>query len=279
MYPYRGHGHQPFRRALRDCGRPRQGLLGDDHLLRREPELQLRPAHQQSAGLHQGGLLRLCGRVHPAGLFPGIPPENWSQAYKEFTVLVTRGDIYSSAATDEVRRVSTRGLELISDYEGSVPEITDDALAAGNPTVGHGYVVQVNTAFYNNLNKSELFAQLVEIANATFSPAVERFRKNYGIRMNPGPVRRPDQLCVQLRRGDPGPLLRLLPGPAQRSGSLLPHRRQAGERHPQRERRRRLLQRQPLQPGGGKPWPGERGHRVRLPGLPQRHPAGRSGTM
>ena len=52
--------------------------------------------------------------------------------------------------------------------------------------MGHGYVVQVNTAFYNNLNKSELFAQLVEIANATFSPAVERFRKNYGIRMNPG---------------------------------------------------------------------------------------------
>lgn len=109
---------------------------------------------------------------------------DWSTEYYEFSVLVISGSIYSTETTNESRRVSTRGLELIANYEGGVPEIADDVLVSGNPTVGYGYVVPVNTAFYNNLTPSELFAQLVEIANETYSPAVERFRSNNGIRMN-----------------------------------------------------------------------------------------------
>ncbi len=109
---------------------------------------------------------------------------SWSTDYCEFTVMVTSSDIHSSTTTTESRRVSTEGLNIIADFEGSVPEIEDDVLASGNPTVGYGYVVPVNTTFYNNLTTSELFAQLVQIANETYSPAVENFRSTYNIKMN-----------------------------------------------------------------------------------------------
>ena len=109
---------------------------------------------------------------------------SWSTDYCEFTVVVTSSDIHSSTTTTESRRVSTEGLNIIADFEGSVPEIEDDVLASGNPTVGYGYVVPVNTTFYNNLTTSELFAQLVQIANETYSPAVENFRSTYNIKMN-----------------------------------------------------------------------------------------------
>lgn len=108
---------------------------------------------------------------------------SWSTDYCEFTVMVTSSDIHSSTTT-ESRRVSTEGLNIIANFEGSVPEIEDDVLASGNPTVGYGYVVPVNTTFYNNLTTSELFAQLVQIANETYSPAVENFRSTYNIKMN-----------------------------------------------------------------------------------------------
>lgn len=109
---------------------------------------------------------------------------SWSTDYCEFTVVVTSSDIHSSITTTESRRVSTEGLNIIANFEGSVPEIEDDVLASGNPTVGYGYVVPVNTTFYNNLTTSELFAQLVQIANETYSPAVENFRSTYNIKMN-----------------------------------------------------------------------------------------------
>ena len=109
---------------------------------------------------------------------------SWSTDYCEFTVMVTSSDIHSSTTTTESRRVSTEGLNIIADFEGSVPEIEDDVLASGNPTVGYGYVVPVNTTFYNNLTTSELFAQLVQIANETYFPAVENFRSTYNIKMN-----------------------------------------------------------------------------------------------
>ena len=109
---------------------------------------------------------------------------SWSTDYCEFTVMVTSSDIHSSTTNTESRRVSTEGLNIIADFEGSVPEIEDDVLASGNPTVGYGYVVPVNTTFYNNLTTSELFAQLVQIANETYSPAVENFRSTYNIKMN-----------------------------------------------------------------------------------------------
>ena len=66
-----------------------------------------------------------------------------------------------------------------------VSEIKDDVIASGNPTVGYGYVVPKNTAFYNNLTKSEAFAMLVDKANnGGYTGGVNRFLKNNGVKMS-----------------------------------------------------------------------------------------------
>ena len=108
----------------------------------------------------------------------------WSSGYYEFEVVVSSAPTSVTATSYDKRRVSTEGLNRISDFEGSVPEVADDPIVAGYPTVGHGYVVPVNTTFYNNLTEAELFAQLVEIANETFSPAVESFRSQHNLKMS-----------------------------------------------------------------------------------------------
>ena len=108
----------------------------------------------------------------------------WSSGYYEFEVVVSSAPTSVTATSYDKRRVSTEGLNRISDFEGSVPEVADDPIVAGYPTVGHGYVVPVNTTFYNNLTEAELFAQLVEIANESFSPAVEAFRSKHNLKMS-----------------------------------------------------------------------------------------------
>ncbi len=101
-----------------------------------------------------------------------------------FTVLVTQaGD--TTTATNETRRVSGRMLDMLAVFEGYVQEIEDDRVVAGNPTVGHGYVVAKNSAFYNNLTKTEAYAMLTEtVNNGSYSKAVENFRKENDIKMS-----------------------------------------------------------------------------------------------
>lgn len=108
----------------------------------------------------------------------------WSSGYYEFEVVVSAAPTSVTATSYDKRRVSTEGLNRISDFEGAFPEVADDPIVAGHPTVGHGYVVPVNTAFYNNLTEAELFAQLVQIANESFSPAVESFRSKHNLKMS-----------------------------------------------------------------------------------------------
>lgn len=108
----------------------------------------------------------------------------WSSGYYEFEVVVSAAPTSVTATSYDKRRVSTEGLNRISDFEGAFPEVADDPIVAGHPTVGHGYVVPVNTAFYNNLTEAELFAQLVQIANESFSPAVEAFRSKHNLKMS-----------------------------------------------------------------------------------------------
>lgn len=108
----------------------------------------------------------------------------WSSGYYEFEVVVSAAPTSVTATSYDKRRVSTEGLNRISDFEGAFPEVADDPIVAGHPTVGHGYVVPVNTAFYNNLTEAELFAQLVQIANESFSPAVESFRSQHNLKMS-----------------------------------------------------------------------------------------------
>lgn len=85
----------------------------------------------------------------------------------------------------DARMTSTRELRLIAAYEGSIPEVEDDSIASGNPTVGYGYVVRENVTFYNNLTPSELFGMLTDkVNNEGFAAVVNRFRANNNLKMS-----------------------------------------------------------------------------------------------
>lgn len=110
---------------------------------------------------------------------------SWSSDYYEFTVLVIASNVSSTTTTYDSRRASDDIISLLANFEGLVSEIEDDSLASGNPTVGYGYVVQKNSAFYNNLTEEEAYAQLVNMVNsAGYASAVERFRANNNIKMS-----------------------------------------------------------------------------------------------
>lgn len=102
-----------------------------------------------------------------------------------FTVLVTQaGD--ATTATNDTRRASGKMLDMLAVFEGYVPEVEDDRVVSGNPTVGHGYVVtKTNNVFYNNLTRTEAYAMLVNTVNSgDYAKAVENFRKEHSIKMS-----------------------------------------------------------------------------------------------
>lgn len=102
-----------------------------------------------------------------------------------FTVLVTQaGD--ATTATSDTRRTSGKMLDMLAVFEGYVPEVEDDNVVSGNPTVGHGYVVtKSNNIFYNNLTRTEAYAMLVNTVNSgDYSKAVENFRNEYNVKMS-----------------------------------------------------------------------------------------------
>lgn len=102
-----------------------------------------------------------------------------------FTVLVTQaGD--ATTATNDTRRASGKMLDMLAVFEGYVPEVEDDRVVSGNPTVGHGYVVtKTNNVFYNNLTRTEAYAMLVNTVNSgDYAKAVENFRKEHNIKMS-----------------------------------------------------------------------------------------------
>ncbi len=109
----------------------------------------------------------------------------YSTGYAEFTVQVTNGN--TASVSSDSRRASGEIIKIIAQFEGFVPEIEDDQLARGNPTVGHGYVVPVNNTFYNNVTREEALGNLIDKVNqGAFAKAVEDFRASYNIRMNQG---------------------------------------------------------------------------------------------
>lgn len=104
--------------------------------------------------------------------------------HQDFEVLVHDGAVSSTTVTFESRRTSTEGMKVIQNFEGSVPEIEDDRIVPGNPTVGNGYVVLANRSFYNNMTDSEMMGLLVELTNSTYGKAVEEFRSHFNIKMS-----------------------------------------------------------------------------------------------
>lgn len=108
-----------------------------------------------------------------------------TQAVKEFTVFVRDGDQSATTTANGERRTSTECLKIIANFEGAVPEIEDDRISNGNPTVGHGLVVQKNKAFYNCMTTTEMYAQLVTtVNNSGYAAAVNRFLSRYNMKMS-----------------------------------------------------------------------------------------------
>ena len=104
---------------------------------------------------------------------------------KSFTVLVQASDVAATTTVAADHRMSTEGLRVLANFEGSVPEIEDDVIASGNPTVGYGYVVPKNGTFYNNLTSSELWGLLVDkVNNGGYGGAVNTFRANNSLKMS-----------------------------------------------------------------------------------------------
>lgn len=120
-----------------------------------------------------------------AGTYTVRATANGASDYKDFTVFVRANEESANTTAAGERRATTQGLCLVANFEGLVEEIEDDVIASGNPTVGYGYVVPVNTSFYNNLTKAEAFAMLVDKANnGGYSAGVNRFRQNNNVKMS-----------------------------------------------------------------------------------------------
>lgn len=120
-----------------------------------------------------------------AGLYKIQASAAGVSGYQEFEVLVTPGDGSVTATSSGEHRTSTKGLDCIANFEGSVPEIKDDSIASGNPTVGYGFVVQKNQSFYNNMTPSELRGKLVDaVNNGGYSAAVNRFCVNNNLKVS-----------------------------------------------------------------------------------------------
>ena len=112
--------------------------------------------------------------------------DGYSSDYYTFTLQVTSNND-PLATTDDARQVSGLMLRNLTSFEGFVPEIEDDVLVSGNPTVGYGYVVRVNENFYNNLTEVEAYACLANmINNGTYGKTVDSFRRSFNIKMSQG---------------------------------------------------------------------------------------------
>lgn len=82
----------------------------------------------------------------------------------EGEVFVTNSTDKTTTVTGE-RRASDEVINLISSYEGFLPNITDDYITS-DPTVGYGKVITTNEQFYNNLTKNEAYAYLCQTVNS-----------------------------------------------------------------------------------------------------------------
>ncbi len=67
--------------------------------------------------------------------------------------------------TGEDRRASDQLISLLASFEGYVGNVYFDNLAGGIPTLGYGKVVYIGDSFYNDMTKTEAYAQLYDTVN------------------------------------------------------------------------------------------------------------------
>ncbi len=87
--------------------------------------------------------------------------------------------------TKENRRLSDEGMNMIAAFEGYVGNVYFDTLAGGIPTMGYGKVVYVGDSFYNDMTKTEAYAQLCStVNNGGFSSNVNSYLQSLNANYN-----------------------------------------------------------------------------------------------
>ena len=99
-------------------------------------------------------------------------------------MVATQGS--ESVTTSEQRRASDKMLNLIAGWEGYSAAVYADQLASSRiPTIGYGYTFGKNTVFYNNISRTEAWAQLVNTVNrASYTTELNRMITKNHFRMN-----------------------------------------------------------------------------------------------
>ena len=81
-----------------------------------------------------------------------------------------QGEVFVTNSTDKTttvtgeRRASDEVINLISVFEGYLPELIADAITS-DPTIGYGKVITTNEQFYNNVTRNEAYAYLCDTVN------------------------------------------------------------------------------------------------------------------
>lgn len=111
---------------------------------------------------------------------------SYANDYYQFAVQIVGADNGDVTHTSyDSRRASQTLIEVLANFEGYVPEVEDDYLVAKNPTVGYGYVVPVNSTFYNNMTVEEAKSFLINTVNrGSYATAVENYRTKYNLKMS-----------------------------------------------------------------------------------------------
>lgn len=148
-------------------------------------ETQTHTSSYDTLGVNTVRVFRQPVTVNGTGIVDVGASATGSGSVKTFSFYVSPTEAINGQTSLIERRASTKMLKVIENFEGALSEIEDDQLARKNPTVGYGYVVPVNSAFYNNLTEAEMFGMLVDKVNTGgYSAAVNNFIKNNKIKMN-----------------------------------------------------------------------------------------------
>ena len=101
----------------------------------------------------------------------------------EGEVFVTNSTDKTTTVTGE-RRASDEVINLISVFEGYLPQLTADAITS-DPTVGYGKVITTNEQFYNNVTRNEAYAYLCDTVNTGgYTTRTNAFLKSNDVKFN-----------------------------------------------------------------------------------------------
>lgn len=100
------------------------------------------------------------------------------------------GEVFVTSSTNKTttvcseRRASDEIINLIANYEGFLPTVTNDSITS-DPTLGYGKVIYSGEQFYNNLTKNEAYAYLCQTVNkGGYTTKTNKFLLDNGIKFN-----------------------------------------------------------------------------------------------